>query len=65
MYNALGRTGTVRHWTIDAINCYKRGCVCDECFFKTFFTNKSEKCKMKASVLELVRIFGIPKKENL
>lgn len=65
MYNSLGRTGSVRYWTIDAINCYNRGCICIGCQIKEMMIESLYKCQMKASVLELVRIFGIPKKENL
>ena len=63
MYNSLGRTGSVRYWTTDAVNCYKRGCVCEGCPIKRL-VKSLYKCQMKASVLELVRIHGIPTKRN-
>ena len=48
------------HWTTSAIQCYMRGCVCDGCFYSDFFNGSSQKCQMKASVLELVRVLGKP-----
>ena len=63
MYNSLGRTGSVEYWTTDAINCYKRGCVCMGCPIREIVHSFS-KCQMKASVLELVRIHGIPKRNG-
>jgi len=57
----LGRAVSVRRWTIDAIGCYKRGCACEGCFYNDFFKEGGiQKCQMKASVLELVRVVGIP-----
>lgn len=57
----------VYRWTQDAVECYKRGCNCNGCFFENYFTNSDyrypkykQKCRMKYSVLELVRIIGIP-----
>ena len=63
MYNSLGRTGSIRYWTEDAINCYERGCICEGCLMKKMITSLN-KCQMKASVLELVRIHGIPKRNG-
>lgn len=54
----FGRAVAVRRWTPTAIECYKRGCNCDGCFYKDFLTN--QRCMMKASVLELVRVIGTP-----
>lgn len=58
----LGRAVSVRRWTIDALDCYKRGCICEGCFFDDFFRNGGtrQKCQMKAAVLELVRVVGVP-----
>ena len=50
----------VRRWTTTAIECYKRGCNCEGCFYTDFFNKSSQKCQMKASVLELVRVLGKP-----
>jgi len=48
------------HWTISAIDCFKRGCVCQGCFYDDFFRFKPDKCKMKQVVIELVRTLGLP-----
>lgn len=56
----FGRGVSVRRWTNTAIECYKRGCVCSGCFYADFFNKTSQKCQMKASVLELVRVLGKP-----
>jgi len=56
----LGRAASVRRWTQTAIDCYKRGCVCSGCFYYDFFKDSPQKCQMKATVLELVRVLGRP-----
>ena len=56
----MGRAIAVRRWTNTALECYKRGCVCDGCFYRDFFNGSSQKCQMKASVLELVRVLRKP-----
>ena len=56
----MGRAVAVRRWTNTALECYKRGCVCEGCFYTDFFANSSQKCQMKSSVLELVRVLGKP-----
>lgn len=56
----MGRAVAVRRWTPTALDCYKRGCNCEGCFYKDFFSGSSQKCQMKASVLELVRVLGTP-----
>ncbi|MBE7705932.1 MAG: hypothetical protein E7Z91_01615 [Cyanobacteria bacterium SIG30] len=56
----FGRAVAVRRWTPTAMECYKRGCNCEGCFYADFFNNSSQKCQMKASVLELVRVLGKP-----
>lgn len=61
MFNDMGRTGSIKRWTIEAINCYKRGCVCKNCPIPKMI---SSKCFMKASVIELVRVLGAPKKDG-
>lgn len=45
-------------WSQDAIYCYNRGCICKNCPIAGYI---SEKCRMKESVLELVRTIGKPK----
>lgn len=54
----MGRTVAVRSWTNLAINCYKRGCTCNGCIYSEVL--ESCKCHMKATVLELVRVLGVP-----
>lgn len=56
----MGRAVAVRRWTTTAIECYTRGCNCEGCFYKDFFSGSYQKCQMKASVLELVRVIGTP-----
>ena len=53
-------------WTPTAIECYKRGCVCDGCFYQNFFSKgvKTQKCQMKRTVLSLCRKYGKPTKKN-
>ena len=59
----MGRAVAVRRWTPTAIDCYKRGCNCEGCYYKDFFNGSSQRCQMKASVLELVRTIGTPNVE--
>ncbi|OGI18462.1 MAG: hypothetical protein A2287_05490 [Candidatus Melainabacteria bacterium RIFOXYA12_FULL_32_12] len=61
----LGRTTSVRRWTQTAVDCYKRGCVCSGCFYSDFFKESPQRCQMKATVLELVRVLGRPNVEPL
>ena len=56
----LGRVASVRRWTKTAIDCYQRGCVCESCYYNDFFKDSPQRCQMKATVLELVRVLGIP-----
>ena len=56
----MGKAVSVRRWTVTALECYKRGCNCEGCFYKDFFSGSTHKCQMKASVLELVRVIGAP-----
>ena len=56
----MGRAVAVRRWTTTALECSKRGCNCEGCFYRDFFSASSQKCQMKASVLELVRVIGAP-----
>ena len=59
----MGRAVAVRRWTPTALECYKRGCNCGGCFYQEFFNGTTQKCQMKASVLELVRVIGTPELE--
>ena len=54
------RYSSVRRWTTTAIECFKRGCNCEGCFYKLLLGTGKDRCQMKASVLELVRKLGKP-----
>lgn len=32
----MGRAIAVKRWTPTALECYKRGCVCEGCFYSDF-----------------------------
>ena len=49
----------LRRWTITAIECYMRGCVCKGCIYNDFFESEV-KCQMKNVVIELVKKIGTP-----
>lgn len=53
-----------RRWTQTSIDCYKRGCVCSGCFYSDFFKGSPQKCQMKSTILELVRVLGKPDIES-
>jgi hypothetical protein len=63
--NELGIYGDISSWTNSSIMCYNRRCRCDGCFYQLFFKDSEDKCKMKSSVMELVKKLGIPKKEEM
>jgi hypothetical protein len=46
-----------KRWTKGSIDCYDRHCICDGCFYNEFFNGK---CKMKKTVIEMVRVLGKP-----
>ena len=46
------------NWSLTAIDCYKRGCICEGCLIQELIT--SGKCQMKKSVLWLVKKYGMP-----
>ena len=50
-----------KRWTASAVDCYKLGCCCSKCnLYKIFFKNSVVNCKMKETVIELVRQIGVP-----
>lgn len=51
---------SLRRWTQSARDCYFRGCICSGC---PIYEILETKCRMKQTVLELVRKFGKPEKE--
>ena len=50
-----------RHWTYTAKKCYKIGCVCSKC--DEVPDDIKKQCKMKYSVIKLVRNIGKPKEQ--
>ena len=60
----IGRAVIVKRWTPTALECYKRGCVCEGCFYNDFFSATAQKCQMKTAVFELVRSIGAPSVER-
>lgn len=51
----------IRRWTLSAIDCYKRGCICEGCFIYEKYSKPGKwNCYMKSAVIELVRKFGKP-----
>ena len=63
MDNELGSYApSMIHWTIQALECYKIGCNCRRCSVKVQL--KSQKCQMKAVVMELIKETGLPDEDN-
>lgn len=52
----------VHRWTPSAIECYRRGCRCQGCTINLIL---GKRCRMKNSVIELVRQLGTPPKNNI
>ena len=50
-----------RRWTYTAKKCYKIGCVCSKC--DEVPDDIKKQCKMKYSVIKLVRNIGKPKEQ--
>lgn len=50
------------YWTPLAKDCYQRNCRCDGCYFNGLFgfTDPVQVCKMKLSVIKLVKQWGLP-----
>lgn len=67
-YNVSCSETITDNWTPTAIDCYHLGCICSKCYlYKIYFAPQGTKCRMKDSVIELVRKLGIPqegRKEN-
>lgn len=49
-----------RRWTRSAVECYSIGCICCKC---PIFNIIGDRCRMKKTVIALVRIYGRPKRE--
>ena len=55
----------IKRWTATAIDCYNRGCICEGCpIYEEIFKGTGNKCRMKQTVIESVRLFGAPKRED-
>lgn len=64
-YNVSCSETTTKNWTPSAIDCFELGCACSKCFiYKIYFQTSFSKCKMKEAVIELVRKFGVPQKNE-
>ena len=64
-YNVSCSETMSRNWTPSAVDCYSIGCCCSKCnLYKLYFKGNS-KCKMKETVIELVRKLGAPKEERI
>lgn len=48
---------TYSRWSVGAIECFNRHCICDGCFMQDFLNGK---CRMKQSVIKMVAYIGIP-----
>lgn len=65
-YNVSCCETVSKNWTPTAIDCYKLGCVCSKCnLYKIYFQNNNIRCRMKDTVIELVRRLGVPAMEDL
>lgn len=64
-YNVSCSETVSKNWTQSAIDCYEIGCNCRNCNLNKIYFLKSEfKCRMKETVIELVRKFGKPEVNN-
>lgn len=64
-YNVSCSETVSKNWTPTAVDCYLLGCACSKCnLYKIYFANVDGHCRMKETVIELVRRLGVPKKEN-
>lgn len=49
----------IDRWTEEALNCYKRDCICKGCEIKELYF-KDRECFMKTAVVATVRKIGKP-----
>ena len=63
-YNVSCSETIAKNWTPSAVDCYLLGCSCSICNLnKMYFREAGKngfKCRMKETVIELVRRFGAP-----
>ncbi len=64
-YNVACCETTTKNWTPTAKECYKLGCNCSKCILYKIYFYKYHNCKMKETVIELVKRFGAPFKEDI
>jgi len=61
-YNVSCSESNSKNWTPTAIDCYSIGCSCSKCnLYKIYFSEGNFRCRMKETVIELVRRLGAPK----
>ena len=64
-YNVSCSETNSKSWTPTAVDCYTIGCSCSRCnLYKLYFFQSGIRCRMKDTVIELVRRLGIPQKED-
>lgn len=64
-YNVSCSETISKNWTPTAIDCYSIGCSCSKCnLYKIYFLHSDGKCRMKDTVIELVRRLGAPKETS-
>ncbi len=64
-YNVSCSETVSKNWTPTAVDCYKLGCSCSRCnLYKIYFSGMDMRCRMKDTVIELVRRLGAPKEEE-
>lgn len=60
-YNVSCSETVSKKWTPTAVDCYLIGCTCSKCNLnKIYFSQSVTKCRMKDTVIELVRRVGVP-----
>lgn len=61
-YNVSCSETNFKNWTPTAIDCYLLGCSCSKCnLYRIYFMKNDIRCRMKDTVIELVRRLGAPK----
>lgn len=64
-YNVSCSETISKNWTPAAMDCYFIGCSCSRCnLYKIYFMNTDFHCKMKETVIELVRRYGAPRRDE-
>ncbi len=54
----------LKHWSRQAKACYFNGCMCSRCLIPKNCKTLKGKCRIKNVVLELVKKFGAPKRNE-